>query len=48
MRVRKENDQADAHLQMVEHLSAVVGHVEETKTDQYAAHNVVDQLNVET
>lgn len=48
LRVRKENDESNAELEMIEHLRAIVGHVEETRADQQATHQVVDELDAET
>lgn len=48
MGVREEYNQSNTQFEMVEHLSTVVGHVEETNADQYAAHHVMYELDAKT
>lgn len=48
LRIRKEDDESNAELEVVEHLRAIVSHVEEARADQHAAHDVVNELDAET
>lgn len=44
LRVCEEYDETDAHLQVVEHLCAVVGHVQEAEADEDAAQYMMEKL----
>lgn len=48
LRICEEYDETYAQLEMVEHLSAVIGHIEKADAYQHSAHEVMDQLNPET
>lgn len=45
LRVGEEYDEANAHLQVIEHLRAIVGHVEEAQPYEHTAHRVVHCLD---